>query len=483
MRVLLVVLSLLAVGSVVDAQRFVISTAAGVPPFPTTPVDAFTASVGQAKGIATDADGNVYLAIFNPALLGRNEEYVLRLDKDAQLTRIAGGPRQGFSGDGGPAINALFNGLGGVVVDSSGNLYITDGFNSRVRKVSPSGIITTVAGNGTRGYSGDGGPATSASLSYPAALAVDSAGNLYFADGSAPFSGFQTTRIRKVSFDGIISTIAGTAVAGYSGDGGPATSAQVGLVDGLALDRGGNLYFTDTEWTPVVGTNSEVAHPRVRKISGGIITTVTGNGTDGHSGDGGQANNAQISLHATLAVDSAGSLYIADGDRVRIVSADGIITTLAGTGIDAQIETLTGLAMDSSGNLYLAVFPVDYIGLCPCVDGLAGSETDGGLGRIRKVSAAGIISTVAGNGRGNPGSVWPSGPATQTALFNPVGVAVDNSGAFYVGDISLLRVSPEGSLTTVAKGWPAASILGPAGMATDGAGICTSPSTWAPALA
>ena len=205
-----------------------------------------------------------------------------------------------------------------MAVDASGNLYIADTGNNRIRKVSATGIITTVAGNGSAGYSGDGGPATSAQLDGPEGVAVDGSGNLYIADTC-------NNRIRKVSATGIITTVAGNGSAGYSGDGGPATSAQLSLPAGVAVDGSGNLYIADS------GNN------RIRKVSAtGIITTVAGNGSPGYSGDGGPATSAQLNQPAGVAVDASGNLYIADSsnNRIRKVSATGIITTVAGNGFD-----------------------------------------------------------------------------------------------------------------------------------------------------
>jgi uncharacterized protein (TIGR03437 family) len=259
---------------------------------------------------------------------------------------LAGNGTQGFSGDNGPATGAeLFQPLG-VALDSAGNVYVADSSNNRIRKVS-NGVITTVAGNGTPGFSGDGGPATSTGVYGPSGVALDSAGSLYIADAG-------NNRIRKVS-NGVITTVAGTGGwGGDGGDGGPATSAQLFVPAGVALDSAGSLYIADA------GNN------RIRKVSNGVITTVAGNGTLGYSGDGGPATNAQLYGPEGVAVDSAGNIYIADMDnnRIRKVS-NGVITTMAGNGtqgfsgdngpaISAELYRPEGIAVDATGNLCIA---------------------------------------------------------------------------------------------------------------------------------
>ena len=249
------------------------------------------------------------------------------------ITTVAGNGSCCFSGDGGQATSASLASPNSVAVDASGNLYIAD-ISNRVRKVSPSGIITTVAGNGTQGFSGDGGPAISASLNEPYGLAVDASGNLYISD-------LANNRIRKITPGGTISTIAGIGPScpasgppcgGFSGDGGKATSAALNNPRGVALDASGNFYIADTD------------NSRIRKVSpAGIITTVAGDGNtytctpascSPFYGDGGQATSAGLLFPEGVAVDASGNLYIADtvNERVRKVSANGIITTVAGNG-------------------------------------------------------------------------------------------------------------------------------------------------------
>lgn len=255
----------------------------------------------------------------------------------------------GFSGDGGPATAARLREPTGVVMDGAGNLYFADHFNHRIRKVDIGGIITTVAGTGVVGFSGDGGPATAARLNFPAETEVDAAGNLYIADQL-------NDRVRKVNTSGIITTVVGTGVAGFSGDGGPATAARLHEPIDLIFDGSGNLYIADHD------------NQRIRKVdAGGIITTVAGTGVAGFSGDGGVATAANLNGPREVELDGAGNLYIVDTDnnRVRKVNAGGIITTVAGTGVAgfsgdgglatvAQLDGPNGAAVDGSGNLYIA---------------------------------------------------------------------------------------------------------------------------------
>ena len=232
-------------------------------------------------------------------------------------------------------------------------MYIADSTNNRVRKVNSAGIVTTVAGNGTLGFSGDGGPAAGAGVWNPMGLAVDAAGNLYIADSG-------NGRIRKVNPAGVISTVAGGALLpGFSGDGGAAVGAGLFLPGGLAVDAAGNIFITD------IGNN------RIRKVNpAGVISTVAGNGSKGFSGDGGAATSASFNFsgaHAGLGVDAAGNLYIPDtaNHRVRKVDSTGVITTVAGNGIpgfsgdggpavNAGLNNPGDVAADSAGNFYIA---------------------------------------------------------------------------------------------------------------------------------
>jgi sugar lactone lactonase YvrE len=366
---------------------------------------AIDASLSFPQGVVVDAAGNLYIADIN-------NHRVRKVSVSGTITTVAGNGTPGFSGDGGPATNAGLPEPYGVAVDAAGNLYIVDINNHRVRKVSVSGTITTVAGNGTPGFSGDGGPATNARLAYPTGVAVDAAGNLYIADRL-------NSRVRKVSTSGTITTVAGDGSAGFSGDGGPATNAQLAGPYGVAVDAAGNLYIADFQ------------NSRVRKVStSGTITTVAGDGSFGFSGDGGPATNAQLAGPNGVAVDAAGNLYIADinNHRVRKVSTSGTITTVAGNGTpgfsgdggpatNARLRPPTGVAVDAAGNLYIA----DIFNQ-----------------RVRKVSTSGTITTVAGTGI--YGFSGDGGPATNARLAYPSGVAVDAAGNLYIADQNNHRV-------------------------------------------
>jgi RHS repeat-associated protein len=291
-----------------------------------------------------------------------------------------------------------------VAAGPDGSLYIADAPNKQIRRVDPDGIITTVAGGGTGGL-GDGGPATQATLFNPSDVAVGQDGSLYIADSS-------NQRVRRVDPSGIITTVAGTGVNGFSGDGGPAIEAQISSPGGIALGPDGSLYIADS------GNN------RVRRIgTDGIITTVAGNGLQLFGGDGGLATQAELNHPERLALGPDGSLYIADrgNSRVRQISPAGIITTFAGNGIggyggdglaatDAQLNTPRGIALGPHGSLYIA---------------------DSFNHRVRRVDPAGIITTVAGGGTGGLGD---GGPATRAQLDFPLGVAVAPDGSLLIGD-------------------------------------------------
>ncbi len=335
------------------------------------------------------------------------------------ISTIAGTGVLGYNGDGIPATTATFNYPAGVAIDGSGNLYITDMNNCRVRKISKStGLISTIAGTGVTGFSGDGGPATAAQVSnYVIGVTLDPAGNIYIADGS-------DNCLRKITVStGIITTLAGTGSysGGYSGDGGPATASQLNYPVAVAVSTTGFIYLADCY------------NHRIRKInvSTGIITTAAGTGVIGSSGDGGPATSAKLNYPAGVACDAAGNVYIGDNgnNKIRkINAATGIITTIAGTGAtgssgdggpatSAKLNCPQGVVLGASGNIYFA---------------------DGLNYRIRKITVStGIISKVAGTSMGFSGD---GGPAVSAQLNNANGIAVDAAGNSYMADAANQRI-------------------------------------------
>ncbi|MFT4113921.1 Ig-like domain repeat protein, partial [Silvibacterium sp.] len=301
--------------------------------------------------------------------------------------------------DSGAATDATLAHPGAVAYDASGNLYLADTNNHVVREIAKStGVITTVAGDGTEGFSGDGGAATSAQLDTPTGVAVDSSGNLYIADT-------HNQRIREVS-GGTITTIAGNGTAGYSGDGAAATAAELSTPAAVAVGTDGSVYIADTN------------NHSIRKISAGIITTIAGTGLQGYAGDGGAATSALLDTPIAIAVDASNNLYIADrhNQRVREVLASGTITTLAGTGTptfsggfagdgaaaaSASLASPTGVSVDGSGNVFVA---------------------DTNNQRLRQISGA-TIATLFGDGTQDP-----------TTLNAPRSVVSDATGNLALAD-------------------------------------------------
>src|SRR5213593_4687735 len=535
------------------AQYPTITTYVG-PTLPAIGARANTQSIGVPQAVATDGAGGFYVT-------SSSHNRVYRVTSDGTLLLIAGNGFTGFSGDGGPASSALLNYVHGVAVDAAGNVFVADTYNNRIRKISPDGIITTVVGTGMWGSGGDGGPAAAAQLSVPRGLAIDRAGNLFIADVG-------NNRIRVVTPDAIIYTVAGDGTAGFGGDGGPATSAQLNYPVAVSVDRSGNLFIADRHnnrirmvntagmistvtgasggfggdggpatsariWDPrgVAVDNAgnvfiaDSGNNRIRIINtAGIITTVAGT-TPGFSGDGGAARSAQLGLPVDVAVDGGGNLFIADRGnyRVRQVNSAGVMTSVAGIGDDggsalaAQLNYPDMSVVDSAGNLIIAetdnqrIRKVTPSGTITTIagNGSWGFSGDGGPAtsaqlnypgtvtvdatgnvyiadtrnqRIRKVTPWGTITTIAGNGGG--GFKGDGGPASFAMLNNPWGVTVDNNGSLYLADTSnqrIRKIGPDGIITTVAgsgsrgfsgDGGPAvlAQLAEPAGVAVDAAG-------------
>ncbi len=556
------------------AQQYNIFTLAGGSPPPSNPV-AVNAPIGSPGAMTSDVTGNAYFI---------STDSVYRVDLNGGLALLAGTSRLGFSGDGGQATAAQLNNPQGLAVDSSGSIYIADSGNNRIRKITTGGsTITTFAGNGTAAYSGDGGQASAAALNNPQGLAIDIAGNLYVADTG-------NNVVRKIVLaTGVITTVAGTGAPGYSGDGFVATGAQLNAPVGVAVDTAGNVYIGDSNNNRVravkntiistvagngipgsspdglLATSAQLNHPtyvavdssgqlyitdfnnqRVRKIlpnqvmvtaasssvggvatptgiavdpngnlfvadstsaviirispSGGI-TIIAGNRIHFYQGDGGPATSAQLVQPEGMAVDGTGiyiadraaglirkvapngtisspgsatgpagvttlggNIYIADaaGNRVLEVVSGGTGTiVIAGTGtagslgdngsaFTSQLNQPSGVALDTAGNIYIA---------------------DTGNNRVRKIAAAtGIITAFAGNGA--PGFSGDNSQAIFAQLNQPVGVVVDSAGNVYVADTGnnrIRKVAPTGVITTVAGNGTQSTSPGDGGPATNAA--------------
>lgn len=298
--------------------------------------------------LAVGPDGVVYVA---------EQNQVVSVSASGAVTPFAGGMVASFSGDGGPARRAELNGPRALAVDDVGDVYIADTGNNRIRRVAPDGTITTVAGNGTASFSGDGGAATGAGLNGPSGLAIGFGRAVYIADTG-------NNRVRYVQADGTITTVAGTGDPGYAGDGSAATSALLDSPQGLAFDHEGDLFIADS------------LNDRIRQVDPfGTITTIAGDGQQGFSGDGTPGRLASLNLAAgplegtggAIAVNDAGRLYVADGfnNRIRAIDLGGSISTIAGEGqpgyngsgrsaLSAQLNLPLGIAIDSFGRVYIA---------------------------------------------------------------------------------------------------------------------------------
>jgi uncharacterized protein (TIGR03437 family) len=437
---------------------------------------ALSTALSQPEGIAVDRSGNVYIA--DAAL-----HQVRKIATDGSIQTVAGTGVAGFAGDGGPASAALLNQPYGLAIDPTGNLYIADLGNARVRKVSVDGAIQTVAGGGAlpATSTGQGGPSTSVQLVQPRNVALGADGSLYISD-------FGANQVYQVTTNGILSLMAGTGTAGFSGVGTSALLAELNAPAGLTVDSTGALYIADsgnsrvrkvyngaiitvfntpaptgvaldstgmlyvaaasyfgTVVEPIPGISSArdvtldpagniyvTSGAFVSEIpSSGVVTTIAGSGASPYfGGDGGPATAAQLYSPSQIAVDSAGNWYVSDtsNNRIRMVTPAGVISTLAGTGDPAQLNSPRGIAIDSLNNLYIA---------------------DTGNNVVRKLTPAGTITSIA------------------SQLNNPLSVAIDAQGSVYIADSGnnrILQVTASGTSSTFA------TINGPLAVAVDASG-------------
>lgn len=447
---------------------------------------ATSASLSGPRGLAVTSDGTIYIA-------DTLNQRIRKVTPTGLISSIVGTGTAGFLGDGAAAVAANVNFPLAVCVDTSGTLYIADTYNHRIRKVTPAGIISTVVGSGTAGFSGDGAAATSARVNFPNSVAVDPSGNLYLTDTS-------NHRIRKVGVTGLISTLAGdgyletSGLGRFAGDGGQAIAASLNGPRSVSVDTSGVVYIADTinhrirkitrdglivsvagsgndpaagDGGPATAANllfptsvfvyspdalyiADTANHRIRKIaSNGTISTVAGDGFKGadglgrYGGDGGPATAASFSLPTAIKVDASGAIYVSDAanHRIRKISPTGTITTIAGSGVagftgdgaaatTARLSGPRGVFVDHDGNVFIA---------------------DTSNHRIRRVTPGGIISTIAGNGK--PGYSGDGGIATAARLYGPTTLYVDPLGTVYIADTynhRIRKVTAAGIISTVA---------------------------------
>ena len=375
------------------------------------------ASINRVVALASDAAGNLYAA-------EEVNNRIRKIDTNGVITTFAGNGSPGFAGDGGPAAQAQFNAPLGVCTDVAGNVFVNDNGNKRIRKISLNGTIATVAGNGSAVHGGDGGPALAAGFVIPIRCALDRNSNLYIVDQGAH-------RVRKIDSSGNISTYAGTGAQGFFGDGGPATAAALNNPTALATDLSGNLYITDQ------------LNNRIRRVdTGGVIQTVAFNGSPNYGGDGGPAISASSSFPGSIAIDGAGSLLIVDtlANRLRKVTG-GVISTVAGSGtpgfsgdngpaLQAMFNAPFALAVDARGNVYVGEIANNRIRK---ISGVAAASspviTSAGVtnsASFQSGIAPGGIVTIFGTGLGAaagqvivpPGASWP-------LLLSGIGVTMD----------------------------------------------------------
>ncbi len=447
--------SLLLCGALVRAQTINTNAGTGTSGYSGDGGPATAAQIYMPRAAASDGAGNVYVADF-----GNN--CIRKVSATGMITTFAGTGIAGFSGDGGAATAAKLYGPNGVAIDLSGNVYISDYFNNRIRKVNTSGIITTIVGTGTAGYGGTGGPATAALINMPAGIAVDAYTNVFIAD-------YGNSRVRKVNSSGVMSDIAGNGIFGFTGDGGPATAAMLNGPRGVAVDGYGFVYIADYN------------NVRVRQIDlSGAIHTYAGTGASGFGGDGGPATSAIMRSPTGVAVDVDNYVYIADSanNRVRKVNATGIITTFAGNGSstysgDGGPATAAGMTVSNVGAdpyyriIYIpSGFPgervrrIDTVVIAPitgptsvCVGGniTLADATSGGIWSSAAPSIATVGSltgVVSGISAGTVTIFYSvSGSATSTLItVNPI-PAVSASATLSCGGAYAMTASGAGTYT------------------------------------
>jgi len=415
-------------------------------------ISTLASGLANPTGVACDALGNIFIA-------EQSRHCILKIDTNGVTSTVAGirgNFASGYSGDGGPATNAYLNFPTGVAVDTAGNLFIADYGNNVIRKVDTNGIITTFAGNGAVGYSGDGGAATNATFNSPLTAWADINGNVLIPDQ-------YNCCIRKVDTNGVISTVAGVGYTSSNiGDGGPAVVATLNSPTGVTSDMSRNMFIADT------------ANNCIRKVdTNGIISSIAGNGTTTYTGDSGSANSARLGSPTGVAADTFGNFFIADRSfqRIRKVDANGVITTIAGNGVAGYNGN--GPALLSKLNNPNNVV-IDNLG-SPII-------ADQSNNRIRKVRANGLFSTIAGTGTASFSG--DGSAATLAAVNSPAGVALDAAGNLFIVDQSnqrIRKVDTNGIITTVAGNGTAAysgdggaatnaSLNNPAGIAVDAGG-------------
>jgi uncharacterized protein (TIGR03437 family) len=422
------VFCLLAASGFAQTTSYTISTYAGwgVPGFfgDGNAANATSVELNTPIAAALDSAGNLYIAD------SANQRIRKVTKSTGKISTIAGNGTPQYSGDGSAATSASLDTPYGVAVDSSGNVYIADFLNHAVREVNTSGTISTVAGTGIFGFSGDGGPGTSAQLNRPFGLALDGAGNLYIADSN-------NYCVRKLDKSGNITTVAGIPNSlGFTGDGGPATSAKMSSPYGVAVDKAGNLYIADA------GNN------RIRKVSNGIITTIAGTGTKGFTGDGGPGTKAALNNPYGVSVDTAGNVFIADygNVRIRLLSANGVINTLAGfaagyggdggPAINATLSFPTGTVSDpSTGNVFIVDSGNNVVRqMAPSGPSVGGVASAGQFGALAAAAPGSWIeiygANLATNIRSWAGSDFTNGGLTAPTALDGNTVTIGGQPAY-----------------------------------------------------